>query len=79
MSQKTHETYRHEICDILFFFSFLKIEFDFSWELSVNLFLCENIRCGNSKEVPLQGASNEFPEHMFLWKNKENIMWLWDL
>ena len=24
-------------------------------------------------EVPRRGASNEYPQHMFLWRNKKNI------
>ena len=26
-----------------------------------------------SLEAPRRGASNEYPQHMFLWRNKENI------
>ena len=40
------------------------------------LFLHENIHCGYSLEVPRWGASNEYPQHMFLWRNKKNIMWI---
>ena len=29
-----------------------------------------------SLEVPQQGASNEYPEHMFSSRNKKNIMWI---
>ena len=29
--------------------------------------------CGYSLEVPQRGASNEYPQHMFLWRNKKNI------
>ena len=29
-----------------------------------------------SLEAPWQGASNEYPQHMFLWRNKKNIMWI---
>ena len=29
------------------------------------LFLHENIYCGYSLEAPYQGASNEYPQHMF--------------
>ena len=36
------------------------------------LFLHKNICCGYSLEAPLRGASNEYPQHMFLW-NKKNI------
>ena len=37
------------------------------------LFLHENICCGHSFEEALQGASNEYPQHMFSWRNKKNI------
>ena len=40
------------------------------------LFLHENICCGYSLEAPWQGASNEYPQHMFSWGNKKNIMWI---
>ena len=29
-----------------------------------------------SLEAPCRGASNEYPQHMFLWRNKKNIMWI---
>ena len=29
-----------------------------------------------SLEAPRQGASNEYQQHMFSWKNKKNIMWI---
>ena len=37
------------------------------------LFLHENICCGYSLEAPHRGASNEYPQHMFSWRNKKNI------
>ena len=40
------------------------------------LFLHENICCGYSLEAPHRGASNEYPQHMFLWRNKKKIMWI---
>ena len=40
------------------------------------LFLHENICCGYSLEAPRRGASNEYPQHMFSWRNKKNIMWI---
>ena len=40
------------------------------------LFLHENICCGYSLEAPHRGASNEYPQHMFLMRNKKNIMWI---
>ena len=29
-----------------------------------------------SLEAPQQGASNEYPQHMFSSRNKKNIMWI---
>ena len=40
------------------------------------LFLHKSICCGYSLEVPLRGASNEYPQHMFSWRNKKNTMWI---
>ena len=37
------------------------------------LFLHENICCGYSLEAPRRGTSDEYPQHMFLWRNKKNI------
>ena len=37
------------------------------------LFLHENIRCGYSLEAPRWGASSEYPQHMFSWRNMEDI------
>ena len=40
------------------------------------LFLHENLCCGYSLEAPRRGASNEYPQHKFSWRNKKNIMWI---
>ena len=40
------------------------------------LFLNKNICCGYSLEAPRWGASNEYPQHMYLSRNKKNIMWI---
>ena len=37
------------------------------------LFLDEYIYCGYSLEVPRRGTSNEYPQHMFLLRNKKDI------
>ena len=37
------------------------------------LFLHENVCCVYSLEAPQWGASNEYPQHMVLWKNKNYI------
>ena len=41
------------------------------------LFLHKKIYCGYSLEAPRWGASNEYPQHMFLWQNKKNISMFW--
>ena len=33
--------------------------------------LCLDKRCGFSLEVTQQGASNKYPQHIFLWRNKK--------
>ena len=38
------------------------------------LFLNENICCGYSLEAPRCGASNEYPQHMILLRNKKDIL-----
>ena len=38
------------------------------------LFPDENICCGYSLEAPRRGASNGFPQHMFLSRNKKKIL-----
>ena len=35
------------------------------------LLLHDNICCGYSLEGPHGGPSNEYPQHMFLWRNKK--------
>ena len=37
------------------------------------LFLNKNMCCGYSLKVPQQGASNEYPQHTFLWRNNKYI------
>ena len=44
-----------------------------------------NICCGYSLEMPHRGISNEYPQHMFLWRNKKNIyldvhlIWIYEM
>ena len=40
------------------------------------LFLNKNIYCGYSLEAPRRGASNEYPQYMYSWRNKKNIMYI---
>ena len=44
------------------------------WYLSY--FSTKKICCGYSLEAPRRGASNEYPQHMFSWRNKKNNMWI---
>ena len=37
----------------------------------------ENICCGYSLEVPQRSTANEYPQHMFSWRNEKNINTLW--
>ena len=40
---------------------------------NIFLILHENICCGYSLEAARWRTSNEYPHHMFLWRNKKNI------
>ena len=40
------------------------------------LFLNENIGCEYSLEAPHWGSSNEYPQLMFVLRNKKVIMWI---
>ena len=35
------------------------------------------ISCGYSLEAPCRGASNEYPQHIFFWRNKKDISTFW--
>ena len=37
------------------------------------LFLYKNVCCGYLLEAPRRGASNEYPQHMFSWRNKKTV------
>ena len=37
-------------------------------------FLHKNIRCGYSLESPRRGDSNEYPQHMFLWRTDKDYL-----
>ena len=37
------------------------------------MLLHKSICCRYSLEAPRRGASNEYPQHMFSWRNKKNI------
>ena len=49
----------------------------FFYSKSIGIFLISpwNIWCGYSLEVPRWGTSNEYPQHMFLWRNKKIFTW----
>ena len=52
-------------------YCFRSIKGDSRWYFF--LFLHENVCCGYSLEAPTRGASNEYPQHFFPWRNKKNI------
>ena len=41
--------------------------------MDIFLFLHKNIHCGYSLDVPRRGTSNEYPQYMFLSRNKKHI------
>ena len=43
------------------------------------LFLNKNMCCGYTLEGPQAGASNEYPQHMFSWRNKKKILFCYPL
>ena len=56
------------------FFVFIHVNKSCGYSLEAFfLFLYVNRCCGHSLEAPHRCASNEFPQHMFLWRNKKTI------
>ena len=53
----------------------MKIFMVFTTKILCIFFLClhKNICHGYSLEVPWQGASNEYPQHMFSWRHRKNV------
>ena len=51
---------------------YLELQISGSIRVMFFLFLQENIFCGYSLEVLQWGTSNEYPQYMFLWRNKKN-------
>ena len=56
----------------LIFFLFLHENICFGYLLEAP----QNICCGYSLEAPHGGASNKYPQHMFSWRSKKNIIWI---
>ena len=48
--------------------------FFYQKSIDIFLFLPKNIWCGYSLQAPWQGASNEYPQHVFLWRNKKTTI-----
>ena len=48
------------------------MEFEITRVDCIFSFLHENICCWYSLEAHPRGASNEYPQHMFSWRNKKN-------
>ena len=52
--------------------NFTSKNLNFSDKNSIFHISAKNIDCGYSLELPRQGSSNEYPQSMFLSKNKKN-------
>ena len=50
---------------------FYIVKLGFTGEYTIFLFLLKNIDCGYSLEPPRRGGSNEYPQSMFLSRNKK--------
>ena len=44
------------------------------FEVSFLSILHQNLSCGYSLKVPRQGAFNEYPQLMILWRKKQNYL-----
>ena len=55
----------------IFFFFYIV-----GYQVTLFLFLQENICCGYSLEAPRWGASNEYQQHIFSWRNKKKYQYL---
>ena len=58
-------------CNIQRFFSAVKIENFTRKKKNIFNIFTQNIHCGNTLEPPRRGGSNEYPQCMFLIKNKK--------
>ena len=76
-----HRSLIRRACEELFFFFYFQPKFiggivkeDYLVMILGYFFLLlhKNICCGYSLEVPHRGTSNEYPQHMFLWRKKKN-------
>ena len=80
----------HYICLFAFFFEYTLRKHAYSNMLKISppktenypiktliffIFLLKNIDCGYSLEPPRRGGSNEYPQSMFLSRNKKNIVY----
>ena len=45
---------------------------NFRWKTDIFHISAQNIDCGYSLEPPRRGGSNEYPQSMFLGRNKKN-------
>ena len=80
---------KYEKYQSFFIWNFQFLEMKFSIYLNRRVFIMKNMLhgyslptfhsktcCGYSLEVTQWDASNEYPQHMFSWKNKKNIYFL---
>ena len=80
--------YQRKIClreksvCVFFISNFISLDKAFFLNQKVLIFfllLPKNICFGYSLEVPCQYLSNEYPGHIFSWRNKKNINLIWYL
>ena len=65
------ESKRYTQLQMIFFFFFFF--FFFIMSFGILLILHEGIFYGYSLELPRWSLSNEYPKHIFLWGNQENV------
>ena len=47
------------------------------YKIKIFLISSQKHMVGCSLEMPHQGASNEYPQHMFSWRNKKKYEYFW--
>ena len=72
VSTTTREHYENMPIQIYRKFHLQKLKIFRQKSLIFFIFLLKNIDCGYSLEPPRRGGSNEYPQSMFLSRNKKN-------
>ena len=61
--------------DLILFWLFIGLDKS-GYQVNIFIFLHKNICCGYSLEAPCKGASIEYPQHMFLWREEKKSILL---